>query len=174
MPGPNWADDDAADASTAANIAKALGDARGLAASPSPLTQADLRRRHRITYQSCTVPASADVGGFRGDGHCDRYEVGIGPPMVDGFPERMGVWACDVQPAVGTLFGQIGLAFAALDAVVAAGSRPTHVDVLAEVVGVAAAVHASGSGSTRSRTGTGGPPASLLLTLHFATRSRCS
>lgn len=144
MPGPNWIDDDAADASTiAANISTALDDARGLAASRSPLTQADLRRWHRITYEACTVPASTHVGGFRGDGHSDLvdYEVGIGPPMVDGFPERMGVWARDVQPAVANLFGQIGLAFAALDAVVSAGSTPTDVDVLAEVVGVAAAVH---------------------------------
>ena len=144
MPGPSWVDDDPADAWTiAANIANALDDARRLAARRSPLTQADLRRWHRITYQACAIPASAYVGGFRGDGHADLvdYEVGIGSSMVDGFPERMGVWGRDVQPAVASLFGQIRLASAALDAVVAVGSTPTDVDVLAEVVGVGAAVH---------------------------------
>ena len=143
MPGPNWAEDDPADAATVvANIADALEDARELAVRRAPLAHTDLRRWHRIVYRSCSVPSSAYVGGFRGDGHPDLdYEVGLGPPMADGFPERMGLWAHDVQSALATLFGQIGLAFAALDAVVAAGSSPTDVDILAEVVGVAAAVH---------------------------------
>ena len=142
--GPEWDDDDPADATRIlANIHRAFLDAEGNAGSRATLTEADLRRWHAIIYQSCTVPSPAYVGRFRGEAHRDLvdYEVGVGQLLPDGIPERMGLWARDVQAALTTLYQQLDRAFTALDGVVPAGTVPTEVDVLQEVVGVVAAAH---------------------------------
>jgi fido (protein-threonine AMPylation protein) len=142
--GPEWADDDPADANRiVANINVALADANGLAASRASLSAADLRRWHATIYESCAVPSTAYVGRFRGESHPDivDYEVGVGSRLSDGLPECMGIWARNVPAALGTVFKQLVQAFALLDDLVPAGTTPTEVDVLHEVVGVVAAAH---------------------------------
>lgn len=104
----------------------------------------DLRHWHRTLYEGCTVPSAAYVGTYRGDpssADLTDYEVGVGPLMPDGYPERVGVWAGDVQGELHTFFPRLATALGRLDAVVSPGTRPTAVDVLHEVVGLTAVVH---------------------------------
>ncbi|MFP5376912.1 MAG: Fic family protein [Acidimicrobiia bacterium] len=144
MPGPNWSDDDLADAQRiVVNVTRALADVSQLAAARSVLAETDLKRWHSIVYGGCTVPSATYVGRFRGEAHADLadYEVGVGPTMPDGLPDRVGVWAADVGVASASFFGSLTDALAALDAVIAPGSRPASVDELREVVGVTALAH---------------------------------
>lgn len=144
MPGPNWSDDDPSDAQRiSANLTRVLADVSQLATSRSVLVEADLRRWHATAYNGCTVPSAAYVGRFRGEAHADLadYEVGVGPTMADGLPDRVGVWAADVRVAAGRFFVSLTDALAALDAAIAPGSRPQGADELHEVVGVVAAAH---------------------------------
>ncbi|MGI8685957.1 MAG: Fic family protein [Acidimicrobiales bacterium] len=144
MPGPNWSDDDPTDGRRiVANVSEVLGDVSQLAATRAIPAEADLRRWHSIVYGGCAVPSPAYVGRFRGERHPDvaDYEVGVGPTMPDGFPDRVGVWAADVAGAAAVFFGSLTSALTTLDSVIPAGARPSRVDVLHEVVGVTAVVH---------------------------------
>lgn len=144
MPGPNWSDDHPGDAQRlAANVAEVVAGVRLLAVERTALTEADLRRWHEGIYDGCVVPSDEYVGRFRGDPHphVADYEVGVGALGADGFPDRVGVWAAAVAAEVTRFVTAVGEAFAALDALVPTGQRPKAVDVLHEVVAVAAVVH---------------------------------
>ena len=107
------------------------------------LTEADLRRWHSTVYAGCTVPAPEYVGRFRGEAHPNLvdYDVGVGPALPDGLPDRVGVWAADVGDALDQYFDALRRALTTLDLVVPPGGRPAAVDVLHEVIAVAATVH---------------------------------
>lgn len=144
MPGPNWSDDDPADTPRIlVNIGGAMADVLGLATARTLLTEADLKRWHSIVYAGCSLPSPAYLGRFRGEAHADLvdYEVGVGPAMPDGLPDRVGVWAEDVDGATATFFGSLSAALSALDAALPPGSKPSTVDELHEVVGVIAHAH---------------------------------
>lgn len=144
MAGPNWSDDDPADSQRIlTNVAQALGDVRQMAATRTTPTADDLRRWHTVVFAGCTVPSSSYVGGFRGDAHVDLidYDVGVGPTMPDGYPECMGVWAHLVDGEMTTLTAQLANALDLLDGAVPAGTYPTTVDALGEVVAVVAIAH---------------------------------
>lgn len=144
MAGPDWADDDPGDsARILTNVGTAAADAALLAQTRSAVTHLHLRTWHTIIYSGCTVPSAAYVGRFRGEADPDLadYEVGVGPTMPDGYPDRVGVWSADVAAATNGFFTSLTAALTALDGVVAHGTRPTEVDVLHEVIGVVAAAH---------------------------------
>jgi hypothetical protein len=142
--GPSWSDDHPADtARIIANVTVALSDVASLATARAVLTAADLRRWHSMAYGGCTVPSLAYVGGLRGDAHPDLvdYDVGVGPDMPDGLPDRVGVWASTVTGHVALFFDQLRDALTALDAALGPSARPDTVDLLQEVVTVIALAH---------------------------------
>lgn len=126
-----------------ANVATALADAAAVATGRVALSATDLLRWHRIIYDGCNVPSAAYVGALRGDPHphLADYEVGVGAVLADGLPEKVGVWAADVDAAVADFFGRLDQALQALDAGIPAGTHPSAVDVLHELVAVTAAAH---------------------------------
>ena len=125
------------------NVAAAVEDVRDLATRRVHPTKADLRRWHSTIYAGCSVPSPAYVGAFRGerDPHVLDYEVGVGPPMPDGLPERVGVWSADVAGELARFFDRLADALGVLDGVLAPGARPVGVDELGEVVTLTAMVH---------------------------------
>lgn len=143
--GPEWSDDDPADRPRiVANAARALAGVRAMAVTRGLPTADALCDWHGILYDGCAVPSPSYVAHFRGDPSAPDiagYEVGVGPDMADGLPERAGVWAVDVAEAVGGFFSRLDRALPALDAAVPAGKRPRQVDVLHEVVALAAIAH---------------------------------
>ncbi len=144
MAGPDWVDDDPADAARiVTNVAVAIADAAARARTRATITARDLREWHSIIYDGCVVPSTAYIGHFRGEPEPDvaDYEVGFGPTMPDGYPDRVGVWAADVAAALAEFFASLEAALTTLDGVVAPGTRPVEVDVLHEIVGVVAAAH---------------------------------
>jgi len=115
----------------------------GAQARTSPTADA-MRASHAALYAGCTVPSIAYVGRFRGSRVTPElidYEVGIGPTLPDGYPERVGVWASDVERAADQFFAGLHRALSVLDDAIAPGTRPTRVDELHEVVSLAAEVH---------------------------------
>lgn len=144
MASADWVDDDPADATRiVTNIGAAVADAAAIAQRRGTVDQLDLKNWHSIIYNGCTVPSAAYVGHFRGEPHPDvaDYEVGVGPTMPDGYPDRVGVWAAAVAVAAAEFFASLETALTTLDGVVAPGARPADVEVLHEVVGVVAAAH---------------------------------
>lgn len=144
MSGPNWSDDDPADATRIlANIGVVAILAHDLGVARATLTEADLQDWHRRIYDGCNVPSADYVGRFRGEPAPDvvDYEVGIGPIQPDGMRLRVGVWASDVSAATATFFASLNTALTILDTAIASGARPTTADHLDEVVGVAAEAH---------------------------------
>jgi hypothetical protein len=145
VPGPHWSDDDPADqARIAANCAGVLATVRDAAHQRRVPSAADARAWHAALYAGCTVPPPAYVGNFRGDGVYPElvdYEVGVGPKLSDGYPERVGVWAAELSDALDQFFSALHQALAVLDGVVPPGTRPGEVDVLHEVVALVAVVH---------------------------------
>ncbi len=145
MAGPGWSDDQPGDqARIAANCGRLLVEIRAAAQARQTPTEDETKRWHTAIYEGCAVPAAVYVGNFRGDPHyrdlLDR-EVGVGPTLADGYPERMGVWAADVAVEVGVFFDRLQHAFAALDHHLALGARPNTVDLLHEAVALTAVVH---------------------------------
>lgn len=61
--------------------------------------------------------------------------------LSDGLPEKVGVWATDVTPALDTFIGGVRAALAVLDRLIPVGGPPTTVDELHEVVVLIAEVH---------------------------------
>lgn len=143
--GPNWADDDPAEAPIiAANCAALLNDLAAAAAHRQTPTLADARQWHQRIYEGCTPPAACYVGNFRGDARYPElvdYEVGIGAPMPDGLPEKVGVWARDLRPLLDDCEQRLAHALTVLDGALPLGRRPSTVDELHAVVGLAAQVH---------------------------------
>lgn len=145
MAGPGWSDDQPGDQTRiAANCGRLLVEIRAAAQAHQTPTAAETKRWHAAIYEGCAVPAAAYVGNFRGDAHyrdLTDYEVGVGPTLADGYPERMGLWAGDVAAEVDLFFDRLQLAFAALDHHLAVGARPHTVDLLHETVALTAVVH---------------------------------
>ena len=142
--GPDWSDDAPGDAARfAVNVARALAEAAQQAAGRAVLTEVDLKGWHSTLYEGCDVPSPAYIGRFRGDAHPDLvdYEVGVGPRMPGGLPDRVGVWASEVGLQAAAFMDQLRLALHALDAAVSPGARPTAVDELQEVVAMVAIAH---------------------------------
>lgn len=144
MPGPGWSDDQPEDAARIVeNAAGVLDDVAELATSRSSVTDLDVRRWHRRLYDRCQVPSPAYLGRFRGedDPALVDYEVGVGPDLPDGYPDRVGVWADQVASAVDDFFAAADRALQALDAALPPGHVPQTVDDLHEVVAVVAVAH---------------------------------
>ncbi|HXH58569.1 Fic family protein [Iamia sp.] len=145
MPGPSWSDDDHTDQATiVANVAVALTAAFALADARTMPAARDVKAWHSSIYDGCAVPSPSYVGHFRGDpGLPDivDYEVAVGSVLVDGLPERVGVWADDVAAAVDQFFDGLAAALAVLDDALPPGDQPTQVDALDEVIALAAEVH---------------------------------
>jgi hypothetical protein len=143
--GPAWSDDDPSDqGQIVANCRRLLAHIRTDARARRTPTADGIKGWHATIYQGCVVPAAAYIGNFRGDpSHPDLtdYEVGVGPTLADGYPERVGVWAAHVATEVDVFFDRVEHAFAALDPHLRPGARPRTVDLLREVVALTAVVH---------------------------------
>lgn len=161
MAGPAWNADHPDDYATiAANTAGLITDLQVSAATRELPDLAAVLGWHSALYVGCSVPIAGYVGHFRGDtivAELVGYEVGIGPAQPDGYPAKVGVWSVDVRRAVDDFLGRVGAAATHLDAALPPGVRPTTVDELESVVGLAAVVHgewvrihpfANGSGRT--------------------------
>ena len=145
MAGPNWSDDDPADARRINdNCRAALSAVRQGGQERRAFDAADICSWHATMYAGCAVPSPAYVGRFRGDrmaADLIDYEVGIGPTLDDGYPERVGVWADEVAAAVDEFVSSSRRAFILLDEQIPVGKRPHSVDLLHEVVALTAEVH---------------------------------
>jgi hypothetical protein len=144
VPGASWSDDHPGDGDRiAANAAAVLADVAAVAEARGPLTTPAVRGWHQRAYDGCRVPDPVYVGRYRGKDHPSLvdYEVGIGPDLVDGWPERMGVPAAQVDRAITVFFAAVGRALEVLDAALPVGRPPQTFDELAEVVAVVASVH---------------------------------
>ena len=142
---PPWNDDDPADLPTIATNTGALID-RLRAASPVRRTPvaSDVCAWHAVIYAGCQVPVPAYVGRFRGDPDVPElvgYEVGVGPTLPDGYPDRVGLWTAELPAALPSFFAGVAAALAQLDPVLTPGQRPTSVAELEAVVELTALVH---------------------------------
>jgi hypothetical protein len=144
--GPGWRDDDAADApriaANAAALVRALRD-HTAAARSLPLLD-DARAWHAQLYAGCDVPVDCYLGHFRGDPTCPElvdYEVGLGPVLGDGYPERMGIPAALVADELDVFIAGVHRALGVLDSVVLQRQRPRTVDELHSIVALIAEVH---------------------------------
>lgn len=145
MAEPSWSHKDPADP------ARVIGNCRGLldglrAAAPQRTfpDASDVRAWHSAVFAGCTVPIACYIGTFRGDPTCPElfdYEVGIGPTLGDGYPERVGVWSDMVSGEVAKFFQAFHEGLRLLDTRIPVGVRPTTVDLLHEVVALVAVVH---------------------------------
>ena len=140
-----WSDDDPGDQGRiVANCQRLLAEIRTAALVRQAATADDVKRWHTTIYEGCVVPPASYAGNFRGDPRHPElvdYEVGVGPTLADGYPERVGVWAVDVAAELDVFFDRLQQAFAALDPHLAAGRRPKTVDLLHEIVALTAVVH---------------------------------
>ena len=119
-----------------------------------------VQRWHAAIYESCHLPVAGYAGHFRGDATVPEllgYEVGLGPGQSDGYPDRVGLPANEVRPAVLDTLTNLSRALAALDNHVPVGHRPADPAALQSVAALAATVHgewvrihpyANGSGRT--------------------------
>ena len=144
MPGPSWEDDRRDLVLIGRNAA---GLVTSLAATAEDRVQpvlADVLRWHASLYAGCRVPIAGYVGHLRGDTSVPElvgYEVGVGPLLPDGLPERMGVPSQRIADEVDALLPAVRAALAQLDAALPPGRRPTTVDQLDAVVRLSAVVH---------------------------------
>ena len=144
MPGPSW-EDDPGDlvliARNAAGLASRLAETAEARTLPD---LADVLGWHAALYAGCRVPVTGYVGHLRGDTSVPGllgYEVGVGPLLPDGLPEKVGVPSENVAGEVGALVPAIHAGLEHLDAVLPPGRRPTTVDQLDAVVRLTALVH---------------------------------
>ncbi|MCV2488264.1 Fic family protein [Geodermatophilus sp. YIM 151500] len=107
-------------------------------------TLADALGWHSRLYAGCRVPVPGYVGHLRGDPRVPElvdHEVGVGPPLADGLPERVGVWSTQVDAEIADLIPKIHAGLQYLDDLLPVGQRPRSVDHLHDVVALAAVVH---------------------------------
>jgi len=139
-----WNDDHLADQNRIACNARRLIDQLASTAQARVLpTSEDVRRWHEVLYLGCAIPVAGFVGHFRGDPTIPElfdYEVGVGAAHLDGYPDRVGVWARDVNAEVDLLLVRVGAALGVLDNLVPTHGRAQTVDELEAVVGLAATV----------------------------------
>lgn len=143
--GPVWNDDDPADLPIIEANAAALVHAMHADAAARAIPTADtVLEWHRELYAGCTVPVAEYVAHFRGDPDVPElvdYEVGVGPELPDGWPERVGVWSPELAGDLSAFFAGLAAALGRLDVALPHGTRPTTVDEVATVVRLVAAVH---------------------------------
>lgn len=145
MPGPSWAEDEPADRERiGSNCGRLLAVLAAAAEERLMPTHTDVCAWHRQIYRGCAVPATAYVGYFRGDvAHPDLIgcEVGVGPMLPDGLPEKVGVWSAEVASALDRFIEGLHEALEVLDAAVPVGQGPRSVGELHEVIALTAEVH---------------------------------
>ena len=103
-----------------------------------------VRSWHRQLYDGCSIPAPEYIGNFRGDTVHPAlldYEVGVGPIQPDGYHDRSGVWAADVEAATRLFERRLAYAVDSMDALIRPGERPVTADVVRELVQLIAVVH---------------------------------
>jgi len=108
------------------------------------LTPDELCRWHARLYAGCEVPVAGYVGHFRGDPAVKElidYEVGLGPALKDGNPEKMGVWAQRVRDEMAAVLTGLNAVFSDLDARLPAGRSPSTADQILQVISFAALAH---------------------------------
>lgn len=143
MHGPPWDSDDPGDHPIIAGNVRALLTHLQATSAGDPPDIADVLDWHTRLYAGCAVPVRGYVGHFRGDPGIPEligYEVGVGPTMADGLPERVGVWSTQVSAEVSDFLQGIGRATAYVDDAMG-GSGPTTSDDLGLVVDLAAVAH---------------------------------
>lgn len=145
MPGPSWADDDPIDVPRiGANCQHLLADLAAAAPRRAELNLSDACAWHFRIYNGCRVAVPDYLGHFRGDTARPAlvgYEVGVGPDLADGLPEKVGVWSKDVAEELRGFIAGLHAACVVLDAAIPVGGRPCTVDELHEVVAFVAEVH---------------------------------
>jgi len=145
MARPVWNNDEPSDAARIAQNATAL--VAGLAAQSQlrrTLTATDICDWHTSLYEGCSLPFAGYVGRFRGDPgvvHLVEYELGVGPPLADGWPQGMGVWSADVGSAVTTFLQKLEAGVVTLDAQLPVGRAPTTVAELDAAVSLISLAH---------------------------------
>jgi hypothetical protein len=143
MRGLPWDSDNPGDHLVIVANVRALLTQMKATAGGEPPDVADVVDWHARLYAGCTVPVPGYVGHFRGDDEIPElvgYEVGVGPTMTDGLPERVGVWSTQVLDEVSEFMRGFGRAAAYVDDAIG-GSGPTTSDDLGLVVDLAAVAH---------------------------------
>jgi fido (protein-threonine AMPylation protein) len=142
---PSWQEDDPSNLSLIQrNAAQLIMELRAAAAQRIVLTREELCRWHALLYAGCEVPVVGYVGHFRGDPAVKElidYEVGLGAPMKDGNPEKMGVWARNVRDEMAAVLAGLGAVFADLDDRLPVGKPPSTADQILQVISFAALAH---------------------------------
>jgi Fic/DOC family len=144
VPGPPWEDDPRDLPLIGRNAATLLSSLQAAARTRALPTLADALTWHSALYVGCRVPVAGYVGHLRGDPAVPElveYEVGVGPLLPDGLPERVGVWSSRVAAEVAALMPKIHAGLHYLDGLLPAGQRPRSVDELHDVVALTAVVH---------------------------------
>lgn len=144
MPGPPWEDDPLDLPLISANAAGLTVSLRATAGARFLPTLADLLGWHSTLYEGCRVPVAGNVGHLRGEAAVSElvdYEVGVGPDMPDGWPDRVGVWSHTVAAETTSFLAAAHAALTHLDDFLPTGRRPQTVDELHAVVALPAHVH---------------------------------
>jgi fido (protein-threonine AMPylation protein) len=142
---PSWHEDDPRNLSRIQrNAAQLIMELRSSAAQRTVLTPDELCRWHARLHAGCEVPVAGYVGHFRGDPAVKElidYEVGLGPALKDGNPEKMGVWAQRVSDEMAAVLTGLNAVFSDLDARLPVGKSPSTADQILQVISFAALAH---------------------------------
>jgi fido (protein-threonine AMPylation protein) len=145
MTAPAWQEDDPRNLDLIqSNAARLITELRTTAAERILLTSEELCRWHGLLYAECDVPIAGYVGHFRGDPAIKElidYEVGLGPSLKDGNPEKMGVWARRVSVEMAAVLAGLNAVFADLDDRLPVGKPPSTADQILQVISFAALAH---------------------------------
>jgi fido (protein-threonine AMPylation protein) len=126
------------------NAAQLIMELRAAAVQRILLTAEELCRWHARLYAACEVPVPGYVGHFRGDPAVRElidYEVGLGAPLKDGNPEKMGLWARRVSEEMTAVLAGLNAVFADLDDQLPVGKPPSTADQILQVISFAALAH---------------------------------
>jgi fido (protein-threonine AMPylation protein) len=142
---PSWQEDDPGNLSLIQrNAAQLIMELRAAAAQRILLTPEELCRWHARLYAGCEIAVVGYVGHFRGDPAVEElidYEVGLGAPLKDGNPEKMGVWARNVREEMTAVLAGLNAVFADLDDRLPVGKPPSTADQILQVISFAALAH---------------------------------
>jgi fido (protein-threonine AMPylation protein) len=142
---PSWQEDDPSNLSLIrGNAAQLSMELRAAADQRIMLNLEELCRWHARLYAGCEVPVAGYVGHFRGDPAVKElinYEVGLGAPLKDGNPEKMGVWARIVRDEMTAVLAGLNAVFADLDDRLPVGKPPSTADQILQVISFAALAH---------------------------------
>ncbi len=145
MNAPYWEHDHPGDyAQIATNVRSLLDELRAAAPGRGFPGRIDLARWHARLYAGCRVPVAGYVGHFRGDPDVPEltaYEVGVGLDQPDGLPDKVGVWAADLDAELDRVLIGLHAGLRWLDERVPPGRRPSTVDELQMLVEMAALAH---------------------------------